>query len=320
MSSVNGIHSEINDVIPELKSLLTHAVEKNGAGGLLFSGGLDSAILAGLDLRVKGITVSLESRGKDIELASSAAKFLGIEHHMENVGIDEAMGAIPEVIKILGAFDPAIPNDLVVYFGLKHAKELKISNVMTGDGADEFLAGYSFMENIDALDDYIGRISDSLQFSSNKLGGFFDIGIRQPYLDRGVTGLCRKIKKEHKIKRENNRVWGKWILRKAFEDILPGNIIWQEKRPLEIGSGMTRIREIVSSRIDDDEFKKVSHSSSMHFINKEHYYYYTIYRKVVGDIPVPRSGEKVCPGCGTGINPSSFHCKVCGYVLDWRSR
>ena len=45
------------------------------------------------------------------------------------------MEAIGDVIRILKSFDPAIPNDLVVYFGIRFAKELGIKKVATGDGA-----------------------------------------------------------------------------------------------------------------------------------------------------------------------------------------
>ncbi|GAH61675.1 unnamed protein product, partial [marine sediment metagenome] len=50
--------------------------------------------------------------------------------------------------------------------------------------------------------------------------------------------------------------------------------------------------------------------------NKEHFYYYRIFKDVVGEVPKPSKGEKQCPGCGAGMAPFAFHCKVCGYILD----
>lgn len=81
---------------------------------------------------------------------------------------------------------------------------------------------------------------------------------------------------------------------------------------------MTKLREIISQKISDEEFKEISESSPIRFINKEHFYYYKIYMDVIGEIPKPDKEQKQCPGCGTGINLGSFHCKVCGYVLNWR--
>ncbi len=307
----------MKDIIFELRKKLVESVGRSEAAGLLFSGGLDSAVLASVNPGVKAITVSLGSYGKDRKYASSLVKLLNIEHYQKNVDVDEAIEAIPQVIKILKTFDPAIPNDLVVYFGLKLAKELGIDEVMTGDGSDELFAGYSFMQKKDNLEAYIKRISQRMSFSSNELGEFFNIKIKQPFLDKKIIDFALEIPVEFKIKQENGSLYGKWILRKAFEDMLPKEIIWQDKRPLEYGSGMTKIREIISSKVCDKEFKEAN-KSSIKFVSKEHYYYYRIYKDVVGEIPKPNRAEKECPGCGAGMNPVAFHCKICGCILDWR--
>lgn len=307
----------MKDVAFELKRMLIESVQRDKARGLLFSGGLDSAILASANPNIKAITISLKSYGEDIEYSTSVAGYLNIKHFHRSADIDEVIEAIPVVIHILRSFDPALPNDLPVYFGLKLAKELGIKEVMAGDGSDELFAGYSFMQEIDDLAEYIKRISKSMEFSSNKIGEFFGIKIVQPFIDKKIVDFALQIPVDLKIKESNGKVWGKWILRKAFEDILPEEIIWQKKRPLEYGSGMRKIREIISSRVCDEEFKEASDSTSVKFMNKEHFYYYRIYRNVVGEITKPKHGEKACPGCGAEINPMAFHCKVCGYVLVW---
>ncbi|MDI6890044.1 MAG: asparagine synthase-related protein [Thermodesulfovibrionales bacterium] len=303
-------------LILALREKLEVAVKRNIATCLLFSGGLDTSILAFLNPDALAITISLESSGEDIKYAESLAKRLNLRHYHKNIGIDEAIDSIPTVIKILKSFDPAIPNDLVVYFGLKTAKELGVREIMTGDGADELFAGYSYMKYIKDLEGYIKRIASSLSFSSNELGDFFEIKIIQPYLDRDFLNFALQIPADLKIKKENDKIWGKWILRKAYEDVLPPKIIWQSKRPLEYGSGMTGLRQIVSCKVSDEELK--GNTYPVRFMSKEHFYYYKIYKKVVGEIPEPKGNEKVCPGCSAGIDKSSFHCKICGYVLDWR--
>jgi len=300
----------MKDIIFKLREKLISSVEKNKAGGLLFSGGLDSAILAGINSNVKAITVTFESYGNDLVYAESAAKFLNMEYYRWKVSVEEAISAIPEVVKALKTFDPAIPNDLVVYFGLKKAVELNIGTVMTGDGSDEFFGGYSFMQKIDNLEAYIKRISERIRFSSNDLGDFFNIKIIQPFLGKEVIDFALRVPVELKIRQEKGELRGKWILRKAFENSLPPDIIWQDKRPLEFGSGMTKIREVISSRVCDKEFKEAKKSSPIKFWDKEHYYYYRIYKDVIGDNPKPKKGEKECPCCGAGKNPAAFHCRV----------
>jgi len=107
-------------------------------------------------------------------------------------------------------------------------------------------------------------------------------------------------------------------LRKAFEEILPQEILWQDKRPIECGSGMAKIRDIISSEVSEKEFSRANKTCSVKFINKEHYYYYKAYKDEVGNIPEPGEGEKECPACGAGMDIYAFHCKTCGNVLDWR--
>lgn len=304
----------LEEIIQELKKRLKKAVKENLGEGLLFSGGLDSSILASLCPQVKAITVTLESRGEDLKYARFLSTHLKIRHYHEVISIQEAIDAIPQIIKILKSFDPAIPNDVTVYSGLKLAKRLGMETVMTGDGSDELFAGYSYMQDISELDSYIKRISASMYFSSNQLGNFFNIKIKQPYLDRELIDFSLKIPAHLKLREVKGKFTGKWILRKAFEDILPQEIIWQKKRPLEYGSGTTGLREIVASRVDEGEFEEAKGLYPVRFINKEHFYYYKIYLKEVGEIPKPLEGEGVCPGCGAGLKKGGLHCRICGWT------
>ena len=92
----------MKDIIVELKRRLAEAVRKNGATGLLFSGGLDSAILASIDSKIKAITVNLKSHGEDVNYATSMAKFLNIEHYQKIIV------AINETIRIIKQIDKTI--------------------------------------------------------------------------------------------------------------------------------------------------------------------------------------------------------------------
>lgn len=303
----------MNEIATNLKNTLVNTVRRNSYKGLLFSGGLDTSILAAGNPKIAAITVSLESVGEDVYYSKSLAKILDIKHIFRIVKVDEAIEAIPETIRILKSFDPAIPNDLTVYFGLKFAKKLGIDRIATGDGSDELFAGYSFMRDIDNLEEYIERITKKMSFSSNDIGNFFGVKIIQPFIDKNIVDFALQIPVDLKIRKCNGKVWGKWILRKAFEDVLPKDIVWQGKRPLEVGSGMNRLRQVISEKVSDEEFKE--NTTSIKFISKEHFYYYKIYKEVIGEIPKPKTNEKKCSGCGAGMKKNGFHCKVCGYVL-----
>ena len=302
-------------IAAELKENLLKAVQENPVQGLLLSGGLDSSILAFLNPNIKAITISLKSYGEDAKYSKKVAEFLNLKYYHSEIDIEEAIESIPEVIKILNCFDPAIPNDLCVYFGLRKAKQIGIKKLMTGDGSDELFGGYSFMQDIDMLNSYIKRIIPFIQFSSSIIGRSFNIKVYQPYLNREIIDFALNINSTIKIRQESDKIFGKWILRKAFEKSLPEEIIWQDKRALEYGSGMNILREIISSRVNRAEFEREEKMGKIKFINREHYFYYKIYMDIFEKIPTPKRDEKECPSCGAGMEKQAFHCRICGNVL-----
>lgn len=305
----------MNEEFRKLRDLLAEAVRRNPYDGLLFSGGLDTAVIAALKPKVTAVTVSLQGNAEDIYYSNLMAEEYGFKHIHYAVEADEALAAIPDIIKILGSFDPAIPNDLAAYFGLKKAKALGVTAIATGDAGDELFGGYSFMQEIDDLEGYIRGIVRTLNFSSNELCRFLGLEIAQPFTNKDVVDFALGLPREMKIRRENGWIWGKWIVRKAFEDILPREVAWQSKRPLEYGSGMSRLREMISAKISDEEFTEKQRNYPVKFLNKEHLYYYEVFCNAGGCIPPPKATEKPCPGCGAGLKMDVFHCPICGYCL-----
>ena len=303
-------------LIREIRKKLTRAVNESEAEGLLLSGGLDSSILAALAPGVSAFTVTLAPHGEDGEYAKILSRALQINLYHRMISIDEAVDSIPAIIRILKSFDPAMPNDIATYFGLKLAKEKRAKRVMTGDGSDELFAGYSFMFDLPDLESYIRGLKNKMCFSSNILGQKLGVEIKQPFLTDEMIELALNIPKDFKIRVEGEKRWGKWILRKAFGDVLPPKIIWQDKRPLEYGSGTRRLRRIISERICDEEFAEKRRLYPVRFMSKEHLFYYEIYRKVVGEIPAPEKGETSCSGCGAGIEKEANHCRICGAIQN----
>jgi asparagine synthase (glutamine-hydrolysing) len=305
-------------LFPELKRRFAEAVSRNRAEGILFSGGLDSALVAAYSTNCRAISIGLESYGEDRYYAEKVAKFLKLDHYHRTVKMEEAIATIPEVIKILKSFDPAVPNDVTAYLGLKCAKDMGIKSMKTGDGSDEIFLGYNFMLEKKDLKTYLNRMYRTMRFSSNGIGENLGIDIKQPFLDKEFMDFSQGVDVDLKIRKENGKTWGKWILRKAFEDVLPQEILWQTKRPLEHGSGMTELRNVIESKVSDKEFEDGKRRFSIKFWNKEHFYYYRIYRDVAGEITAPEKEQKTCECCGAGMSLNVFHCKTCGDVLEWK--
>lgn len=299
-------------ILEELRLRLKEAVGRNAAQALLFSGGLDSSILAFLSPGIHALSVRLEEYGKDYTYARMLSQKLGLQLHLRKVSIEEALEEIPEVIKIRRGFDPALPNDLALYFALKLAREKGFESVITGDGSDELFAGYSYMFDLN-LERYLPKLAERMKFSAGELGLHLGVEVKQPFLDDECIGFALFIKPNLKVREEGGKRHGKWILRKAFENFLPQEIIWQDKRPIEIGSGFAELRGIIASKISEEEFAEEKSSYPIEFLSKDHSFYYRIYREVVGETPPPKPGEEKCPGCGAGIKASSFHCRICGW-------
>ncbi len=307
---------EEEEVGSTLRELLSDAVTKTDTDALLLSGGLDTSIIAILTTNAgrnkKAVTVSIAGTpAADPEYAKTIALRFHYEHHPISLTEDEALAMLPEVIKAVGTFDPAIPNDLVIYVALKEAKKLGIDSVMTGDGADELFAGYYFMHELshDDLNKYIRTIARTMHFSSNTLGPHLGVQIKQPYLDKGLVDFALDVNPDLKIKTVRGRIYGKWILRKAFEKELDA-VAWRAKEPIEFGSGATMLRAVIRRKISDTEFATKKIEYGLEFMNKEHLFFYEIYKEVVGEVPKAR-GEKVCPLCKADL--PGFHCNICGF-------
>jgi asparagine synthase (glutamine-hydrolysing) len=307
--------TQLEELFTGLREKLKEAVGCYQAACLLFSGGIDSGILAYLCPKVKAFSVTFEGEGDDLDYGSSLARDLQLNRQVIFIGIEEALSALGTVIKILESFDPALPNDLVVYFGMREAKRQGFSSIMTGDGGDELFGGYPYMQEIEDLEAYIRGMSRSWSFSSNRIGEHFGLKVKQPFLDPDFVEFAVTVPGELKIREDKGQIWGKWILRKAFEPFLPPAFIWQGKRPLEMGSGMTNLRSIIAKQITDKEFTEKQKQYPVKFLCKEHLYFYEIYREEIGEIPPPNPDEDRCPGCGGGLPKGKKHCRICGAVL-----
>jgi asparagine synthase (glutamine-hydrolysing) len=304
-----------------LRKLLRAAVEKNDADALLLSGGLDTSILAALSndtgrMSKKAFTVFLVgARAQDLDYAQKIAQKFRYEHHVIRITETEGLEKLPDVIRAVSSFDPALPNDLTIYVALEEAKALGIRSVMTGDGADELFAGYSYMHALspDALSRYIETISRTMWFSSNKLGASLGVEIKQPYLNKEIIDFACDVDPVLKVRERDGRTYGKWLLRKAFEAEL-GEVAWRAKEPIEFGSGTTQLRDVIQRKIPDTEFEDKKREYGMVFMNKEHLYFYEIYRMVVGEVPKPgTTGNKVCPLCKAELPEKKLHCNICGF-------
>jgi len=302
---------------------LEQSVKHNLGDGLLLSGGLDTAILAYLATRwVKPDCITVALRGApapDVSYATLVASRLQLKHYVHYFGDEELEEGIRAVVRIMKTFDPMeVRNSAAIYVALKVAKGQGISAVMTGDACDELFGGYSFLFGLtgEQLDTALKKLWSNMRFSSVFLGKDLGVEVKLPYLDSQFKAFAMDLDVGLKVQAERDQVWGKWILRKAFEKMIPQELLWRTKAPIEVGTGTTILPSIFESRISDFEFneKKTRYLNEDRVVirNKEHLFYYEIYRSMLGVPYAADSSANRCPDCGAHVENGASFCQTCG--------
>ncbi|MFC2022533.1 asparagine synthase-related protein [Chloroflexota bacterium] len=302
---------------------LEESVRRNLTDGLLLSGGLDTAILAYLTSKwVKPSCITVALRGApapDVDYAKLVASRLELRHYVHYFGKEELDESIRAVVRIMKSFDPMeIRNSAAIYVALKVGRDRGMSTIMTGDGCDELFGGYSFFFGLtkEKLDIALKKLWTDMRFSSVYLAKDIGVAVRLPYLDTQFKVFATDLDVGLKVKSERGQVWGKWILRKAFENIMPWEMAWRAKAPIEVGTGTTILPSLFDSRISDLEFneKKMSYLNEDRVVirSKEHLCYYEIYRGEIGVPYAKVSNAKGCPDCGSNVEEGASFCRTCG--------
>ena len=306
--------------ISTLQNLLKESVNNCKSNFLALSGGIDSTILASLleNRKIKGITIiAKDFIASDLTYCQLAAKTFGVDLKIKTAETNELLEAIEETIKILKMFnDIEIRNSVVIYLVLQELKKINQTQIITGDGADELFAGYNFLKNKpeeDVAKD-LERIWDIMHFPSIDIGKALGITIETPFLDKKIIEFAKSLPVSSKIGTNEGKKFGKFILRKAFEDKIPRQIIWRDKSAMQDGSGTSGLTNLFESIITDDKFeeekKSIQETDDVIIRSKESLHYYKIYRKYY---KMDRNSEQntKCPYCKFTIHDSKF-CRMCG--------
>ncbi len=283
------------------------------------SGGLDSTIISYFlkERNPRGIAIIMQDFvSTDLTYCQMASNQLAIPLTIYYVSTAEVLEAIEKTIKILKNFnDIEIRNNVVMYLAIKWAKEHGYKGIITGDGADELFAGYSFMikKSIDKLDQEIQRVCSIMHFPTQKIGEDLGIKVESPFTDKRIIEFAKEIPPDLKVHNEKGRKHGKWILRKMFEEKIPYQIAWRQKSPMQDGSGTSGLTNLFESIIDNTKFeenkKKIENSDGIILRSKESMHYYEIFKRLYGNHG--SNSETVCPYCKHDVENSKF-CRMCG--------
>jgi len=305
-----------------LYDTLDEAISTCKAKYLSLSGGLDSTIIACYlkNKKINGISVIMKDFvATDLTYCQLVAKKFEIPLDLVSIETEDLLSAIEETVKILKIFNNIeIRNSVVMYLVLSALKEKGESKVITGDGADELFAGYNFFlkKNEKQLDNDLNRIWSLMHFPTKKIGESLGISVESPFLMENMVKFAKSLPVNLKVKEENGKKFGKWILRKAFEKKIPQTITWRKKSPMQDGAGTTALTNLFEILIPDDVFKKrvkeLQETDRVLIQSKESLHYYDIYKKYCLPPYKLHSSSIKCPNCQFSVESNTKFCRMCG--------
>ncbi|MDR2844339.1 MAG: asparagine synthase B, partial [Candidatus Symbiothrix sp.] len=276
--------------------------------GVLLSGGLDSSIVSAIAKKYASKRIEGDGREKawwpqlhsfavglegspDLAAAQKVAGHIGTVHHEVHFTIQEGLDAIRDVIYHIETYDvTTIRASTPMYLLARVIRSMGIKMVLSGEGADEIFGGYLYFHkapDAKALHEETVRKLDKLHLydclRANKSLAAWGVEGRVPFLDKEFMDVAMRLNPEDKLSGLKGRM-EKWILRKAFEDLLPESVAWRQKEQFSDGVGYSWIdtlREIASSQVSDEQFAQAAERFPIHPpMTKEEYHYRTIFEEV----------------------------------------
>jgi asparagine synthase (glutamine-hydrolysing) len=234
-----------------LALLLERAVQKRVPKkefGLLFSGGLDSVLLAilfkrmGLSFKCFFAFVDGLGKPRDLAFAEGSAKALGLELETVSIGLGELPELISETVRLIESSDPIkVGVALPLLLACKNAGKHGLKVIFSGLGADELFAGYSrFRESSNvALDsaNLLLQMHENDLYRDDVIAMNNSLELRLPFLDLDFVRFALSLPQEFKLSREQNKV----ILRSLAMGMgVPPEIALRKKTAAQYGSNFDK--------------------------------------------------------------------------------
>lgn len=240
----------IEEVAEEIKDNFLKAVEKRvpeGDLGLLFSGGVDSTLIAaalqelGKDFRAytAGIQHGNVNAPRDMDWAQEIAEEMNIELEAYESSLEEVEKELPEIADWISS-SSVVKNGVALPFhmalkGSRNSEQV----IMSGLGSEQLYAGYHRQQgylNKECLSG-LRSIFERDLYRDNVISFRNGREIRLPFLDHELIEHALTIPEEYKVKDE----YRKYVLRKAAEKLgVPEKVAWRGKTAAQYGSNFDK--------------------------------------------------------------------------------
>lgn len=283
----------------ELRRTLDRAVARcmrTEAMGAWLSGGVDSSVIATLARRHVGTFHSFVSGVKgapDLAYGEQVASFLGTTHHSLVVAEQDLVAALPEVIYHLESFDALLVRSSVVNYLAAQLASDHVGAVLSGEGGDELFAGYDYIKRLPLneipgeLEDIVLRLHNTALQRVDRCAYAHGLVPFVPFADLDVVRYALSIPPQYKVHHRHGVAVEKWILRRAFQGLLPDAVLWRPKAKFWQGAGVaTLLAEHAEKSVTDADFRRervLPNGWRLH--SKEELLYYRIFREHFGGIP-----------------------------------
>ncbi|SFI44677.1 asparagine synthase (glutamine-hydrolysing) [Treponema bryantii] len=280
--------------------------------GVLLSGGLDSSIIAAVTQKYSKKRVETDSKeaawwpqlhsfavglegSPDLIAAQKAADYIGTVHHEVHFTIQEALDALPDVIYHIETYDiTTVRASTPMYLLARVIKSMGIKMVLSGEGSDELFGGYLYFHkapNAQEFHEELVRKMSKLHLydclRANKSLMAWGVEGRVPFLDKDFIDIAMGLNPSDKMNiklPDGKQRMEKWILRKAFEDLLPESIAWRQKEQFSDGVGynwIDTLKKMTEEKVSDAEFARRENRFPVNPPKtKEEYYYREIYSRL----------------------------------------
>lgn len=300
----NSASSE--DIRQALREAVKRQMMSDVPYGVLLSGGLDSSVISAITEKYAENRIEDDSKTKawwprlhsfavglkgapDLAKAKLVADHIGTVHHEINYTIQEGLDAIRDVIYFIETYDvTTVRASTPMYLLARVIKSMGIKMVLSGEGADEIFGGYLYFHkapNAQAFhEETVRKLSKLHQYDclrANKSLSAWGVEGRVPFLDKEFLDVAMRTNPQAKMC--PGTTMEKKIVREAFSDHLPEEIVWRQKEQFSDGVGYSWIdtlKKITSEAVSDEQ---MAHAAERFPINpprnKEEYYYRTIFEE-----------------------------------------
>lgn len=302
---VKNNESSIEELGKALEAAVHRQLMSDVPYGVLLSGGLDSSITSALAKKfaarrieegdqkdawwpqLHSFVIGLEG-SPDLAAARNVADHIGTIHHEITYSIQEGLDAIRDVIYHIETYDvTTIRASTPMYMLARVIKSMGIKMVLTGEGADEIFGGYLYFHKAPNAEEFHKETLRKLNklnlydcLRANKSLAAWGVEGRVPFLDKEFMDVAMRLNPKDKMAGSNGKM-EKWVVRKAFEDILPENVAWRQKEQFSDGVGygwIDTLKQIAEDQVSDEMMLNAKYRFPINTPqSKEEYHYRTIF-------------------------------------------